>query len=42
LLFRVRDEEGNLQWPKPLPHPDVVRPEPAKSKSAKRDATKIG
>ena len=42
LLFRVRDEQGNLQWPKPLPHPDVVRPEPAKSKSAKRDATKIG
>jgi short-subunit dehydrogenase len=30
-FFRVRDAEGNLQWPKPSPHPeDAARPAPAK------------
>lgn len=42
LLFRVRDEHGNLQWPNPLPDPDAVKSEPGKPKSAGRSATKVG
>jgi uncharacterized protein len=42
LLFRVRDEEGNLQWPKPLPNPDSIKPEPGKPKSARRSTMKVG
>jgi len=33
-FFRVRDAEGNLQWPKPLPSPEQA----AKSAPAKREA----
>ena len=30
-FFRVRDAEGNLQWPKPLPNPEeAAKPAPAK------------
>jgi len=33
-FFRVRDAEGNLQWPKPLPHPEeAAKPVPAKRAS---------
>ena len=30
-FFRVRDAEGNLQWPKPLPNlEEAAKPAPAK------------
>ena len=33
-FFRVRDAEGNLQWPKPLPNPEeAAKPAPAKRAS---------
>ena len=41
LLFRVRDAEGNLQWPKPIPDPEAAKPEPGKGKPAKRRAKAI-
>lgn len=37
LLFRVRDAEGNLQWPRPLPKPEASTPR-AKTKAAERQA----
>jgi short-subunit dehydrogenase len=41
LLFRVRDAEGNLQWPKPLPRPDATTPDPAKGEPGKRRTAKL-
>lgn len=37
LLFRVRDAEGNPQWPRPLPEPEAAKPR-AKSENAERQA----
>jgi short-subunit dehydrogenase len=39
LLFRVRDKEGNLQMPHPLPRSEAGKPEPGMP--AKRRTTKI-
>jgi hypothetical protein len=35
-LFRVRDDQGNVLWPRPLPKPPESKraPEPAKLKAA--------
>jgi uncharacterized protein len=44
LLFRVRDADGNLQWPHPLPYPeakpDGAKPEPARRRDSKVAARK--
>jgi short-subunit dehydrogenase len=41
-FFRVRDAEGNLQWPKPLPNPEAAaRPAPAAKRAADEKPRKV-